>query len=201
MSRGVKPVVKYQHVTILQWSGIVLMSKLTLTPLPEKPATLFIDNPHGTDDSKTGQNVSIRKYLTGVGVGPFLAAVEGANNILLQVQVLLAVPFPNCLSVWGYFPEIIAPNALGVLRAREPPFDPGNQLGRDEFPAQHHGIAVGHTTEIMMESRLFVGPNHLAFPVHLHEDPTIATKRYGALSRSARHEQTTIFQQVAVVRR
>src|SRR5712691_849309 len=127
---GMPAVIKQEHVPVGKEMRVVLVPKLLAAPLPDKGATVPVNDRYGVEETKAGEHVAIGQHFTGVGVRPLMPPVEGTDTVSLYLQVLIAVPFPNDAVLRGNLPEVIAPDVALMLSAWLATFDVRHHVGR-----------------------------------------------------------------------
>src|SRR5262245_51748608 len=63
---------------------VAAVPKLFTTPLPDKSATVPVNDRHGAEETKAGEHIAIRQHCTGVGVRPLMPPIEGTDICVLE---------------------------------------------------------------------------------------------------------------------
>ena len=67
----------------------MLVGDFSGSPFPGEAAALPVDYPHCAGLPKTDQVIAVGGHVDAVAVGPFPPALQGADHILVEVQVLI----------------------------------------------------------------------------------------------------------------
>src|SRR5262245_16959009 len=196
---GMEAIVEDENVSIREGIGVMLMTQLVLAPFPAEVTTLLVDDGHRVQQSKAGEHIAIGQDLAGIGMRPLLASVERTDGIGVGVEMLVGVPLPDHFFIRCDLMEVIAPDAALVFGPRRAAFDAPGQFCRNRLPTQHHGVAIGHATEIMMQGVLRILPQNVPIPIHFHDGAAPAAEGDRPLAGLAADQEMAVIEEIAVV--
>ena len=82
-------VIKQEHIAVGEEMRVVLVTEFPSAPLPGEGTAVALNNRHGIEETKAGEQVAIGQDFTGIGVRPLQASVgaTGTNGAAWAVTV------------------------------------------------------------------------------------------------------------------
>ncbi len=76
-----------QHIAVLKQVAVMLVAQLRVLVFPVDLTGLAVDDDEQVEISETHDDIAIWHRRTCVGMHPFMPAAQGANTVLLDIQI------------------------------------------------------------------------------------------------------------------
>ena len=146
---------------------VMLMGGRAVTPLPLDFAGAGTDFHDGADTPETEQPVALGGERNRIRMAPLQPVIQRADHLGLRVEMLPRLPLFDDLVPGRHLDHHIAQHVrrvvvLGVVTALDPLY---RRLGHG-LPLVDERVAVTQALVIVMQPRIIVAPDDIAFPIH-----------------------------------